>query len=90
MPRRGDLGRVWAGARSAATNHHAGNGAAAHDPARATSRLGPAERAAALEALAGTEHQVLVVGGGVVGAGVALDAVTRGLTVGLEIGRAHV
>jgi glycerol-3-phosphate dehydrogenase len=45
--------------------------------------MGPAERAAALEALAGTEHQVLVVGGGVVGAGVALDAVTRGLTVGL-------
>jgi glycerol-3-phosphate dehydrogenase len=83
VPRRGDLGRVWAGARSAATNHHAGNGAAAHDPARATSRLGPAERAAALDALAGTEHQVLVVGGGVVGAGVALDAVTRGLTVGL-------
>jgi glycerol-3-phosphate dehydrogenase len=33
--------------------------------------------------MAGTEHEVLVVGGGVVGAGVALDAVTRGLTVGL-------
>jgi glycerol-3-phosphate dehydrogenase len=49
----------------------------------ATSRLGPAERAAALEALASTELQVLVVGGGVVGAGVALDAVTRGLTTGL-------
>ncbi len=53
------------------------------DPARATTRLGPAERAAALGALAGTELQVLVVGGGVVGAGVALDAVTRGLTTGL-------
>ena len=49
----------------------------------ATTRLGPAERAAALEALASTELQVLVVGGGVVGAGVALDAVTRGLTTGL-------
>ena len=49
----------------------------------ASTRLGPAERAAALEALAGTEVQVLVVGGGVVGAGVALDAATRGLTVGL-------
>jgi len=48
-----------------------------------TARLGPAERAAALAALAGTEHQVLVVGGGVVGAGVALDAATRGLSVGL-------
>jgi len=49
----------------------------------ATTRLGPAERTAALEALASTELQVLVVGGGVVGAGVALDAVTRGLTTGL-------
>jgi glycerol-3-phosphate dehydrogenase len=46
-------------------------------------RLGTAERAAALAALASTEHQVLVVGGGVVGAGVALDAATRGLSVGL-------
>ena len=83
MPRRADLGRVWAGAR-AATNHHAGNGGGTpQNPARATTRIGPAERAAALEALAGTEHQVLVVGGGVVGAGVALDAVTRGLTAGL-------
>jgi glycerol-3-phosphate dehydrogenase len=45
--------------------------------------LGPDERAAALAALAGGEHQVLVVGGGVVGAGVALDAATRGLSVGL-------
>ncbi|HUA40236.1 MAG TPA: glycerol-3-phosphate dehydrogenase/oxidase [Streptosporangiaceae bacterium] len=36
-----------------------------------------------MEALASTELQVLVVGGGVVGAGVALDAVTRGLTTGL-------
>jgi glycerol-3-phosphate dehydrogenase len=83
VPRRADFSRIWPGARSAPANH-AGNGAAtAGDPARATSRLGPAERAAALEALASTEHQVLVVGGGVVGAGVALDAVTRGLTTGL-------
>jgi glycerol-3-phosphate dehydrogenase len=66
------------------TSPQAGNGhAAVTDPARATTRLGPAERTAALEALAGTELQVLVVGGGVVGAGVALDAVTRGLTTGL-------
>src|SRR5260370_18740178 len=48
-----------------------------------TVRLCPDERAAALTALAGTEVQVLVIGGGGVGAGVALDAVTRGLTVGL-------
>ena len=81
MPRRGDI-RVWPGTRPGALqtgNGTAGNG----DPARATTRLGPAERTAALEALASKEHQVLVVGGGVVGAGVALDAVTRGLTVGL-------
>ena len=43
-----------------------------------TARLGPDGRAAALAALAGTSMQVLVVGGGVVGAGVALDAATRG------------
>ncbi len=51
--------------------------------AGATAKLGPDERAASLAALTRTEHQVLVVGGGVVGAGVALDAVTRGLSVGL-------
>jgi glycerol-3-phosphate dehydrogenase len=48
-----------------------------------TVRLGPAERAAALAELAATEHEVLVVGGGIVGAGVALDAATRGLSTGL-------
>src|SRR6266487_898964 len=46
-------------------------------------RLGPAERGAAIATMAGTELQVLVVGGGVVGAGAALDAATRGLSVGL-------
>jgi glycerol-3-phosphate dehydrogenase len=46
-------------------------------------RLDPDSRSAALAALAGAEFQVLVVGGGVVGAGVALDAATRGLSVGL-------
>src|SRR5579859_612636 len=46
-------------------------------------RLSASARSTALAALAGTEHQVLVVGGGVVGAGVALDAATRGLSVGL-------
>ena len=45
--------------------------------------LSASTRSTALAALAGTEHQVLVVGGGVVGAGVALDAATRGLSVGL-------
>ncbi len=46
-------------------------------------KLGPEERRAALAALAATELDVLVVGGGVVGAGTALDAVTRGLSVGM-------
>ena len=50
--------------------------------------LSPQSRDAALEAMAatsgpGAELDVLVVGGGVVGAGAALDAATRGLTVGL-------
>ena len=47
------------------------------------SRLGPAERAAAIEALKNTELDILVVGGGIVGVGSAVDAVTRGLSVGL-------
>jgi glycerol-3-phosphate dehydrogenase len=57
--------------------------ATALGPDKRAAALGNAERAAALAALAGREHQVLVVGGGVVGAGVALDAATRGLSVGL-------
>ncbi len=44
-------------------------------------QLGPAARSAALERMAIEEHDLLVVGGGVVGAGIALDAVTRGLSV---------
>jgi glycerol-3-phosphate dehydrogenase len=46
-------------------------------------RLGPLERAAAWSALEDGEFDVLVVGGGVTGAGVALDAATRGLRVAL-------
>jgi glycerol-3-phosphate dehydrogenase len=45
--------------------------------------LGPAYRAEALRSLAEDEFDVLVVGGGVVGAGAALDAVSRGLSVAL-------
>jgi len=51
-------------------------------PMRAA-RLGPAERDAAIAALRSIELDVLVVGGGIVGTGAALDAATRGLTVGL-------
>ncbi|GLY27188.1 glycerol-3-phosphate dehydrogenase/oxidase [Kineosporia sp. NBRC 101731] len=43
----------------------------------------PAGREAALARLASEELDVLVIGGGVVGAGAALDAVTRGLSTGL-------
>ncbi|TFC91891.1 MULTISPECIES: glycerol-3-phosphate dehydrogenase/oxidase [Cryobacterium] len=48
-----------------------------------SAKLGPEERAAALERLTGKELDILVVGGGIVGAGAALDAVTRGLSVGI-------
>src|SRR4051812_42649 len=46
-------------------------------------RLGPAERSAALAAMAGETFDVIIIGGGVVGAGAALDAATRGLSVAL-------
>jgi glycerol-3-phosphate dehydrogenase len=48
-----------------------------------SSKLGPEERAAAITALKEKELDILVVGGGIVGTGAALDAVTRGLSVGL-------
>jgi glycerol-3-phosphate dehydrogenase len=48
-----------------------------------SSKLGPAERSLALTALRTKELDILVIGGGVVGTGAALDAVTRGLSVGL-------
>ena len=44
-------------------------------------RLGPGERKRALERMAAETFDVVVVGGGVTGAGAALDAVTRGLSV---------
>jgi glycerol-3-phosphate dehydrogenase len=50
---------------------------------RGTAELGPLARENAWKALDGGAVDVLVVGGGVVGAGVALDAVTRGLSTAL-------
>ena len=44
---------------------------------------GPDQRQAALDAMPDQELDVIVIGGGVVGAGAALDAATCGLTVGL-------
>ncbi|HEX6471902.1 MAG TPA: glycerol-3-phosphate dehydrogenase [Streptosporangiaceae bacterium] len=46
-----------------------------------SSRLGTAERETALARMAQEEFDVVVIGGGIVGAGVALDAATRGLSV---------
>jgi glycerol-3-phosphate dehydrogenase len=45
--------------------------------------LSPQSRQSALNAMADVTLDVLVIGGGVVGTGAALDAVTRGLVVGL-------
>jgi len=45
--------------------------------------LSPQTRESALDAMEAQELDILVVGGGVVGAGSALDAATRGLKVGL-------
>jgi glycerol-3-phosphate dehydrogenase len=45
--------------------------------------MSPASRAEAIRKMAETELDILVVGGGVVGAGSALDAVTRGLTTAI-------
>src|SRR5215475_2992161 len=60
-----------------------GRMAAEREAAVRTATLGPAQRAEALAAMAERELDVLVVGAGVVGAGTALDAVTRGLSTGL-------
>jgi glycerol-3-phosphate dehydrogenase len=48
-----------------------------------TSPLGPEARANALDRLATEDLDILVIGAGVTGCGCALDAVTRGLRVGL-------
>ena len=48
-----------------------------------TTTLDPRSRRQALKQMAAEELDILVIGGGVTGAGAALDAVTRGLRVGL-------
>ena len=48
-----------------------------------TPQLNPTTRRHALAAMAEGERDILVIGGGVTGAGAALDAATRGLRVGL-------
>jgi len=49
----------------------------------ATAALSPQDRSRALSAMQDEELDLLIVGGGVVGAGAAVDAVTRGLSVGI-------
>lgn len=51
--------------------------------ARLEGRMGPEERAASWDRLGSEEFDVVVIGGGVTGAGAALDAATRGLRVAL-------
>ncbi|MGC8481856.1 MAG: glycerol-3-phosphate dehydrogenase/oxidase, partial [Acidimicrobiales bacterium] len=51
-------------------------------PARPAA-LGPERWRSDVDRLKGTTFDIVVVGGGIVGAGVALDAVTRGLSVGV-------
>jgi len=48
-----------------------------------SAQLGPAQRARSLERMASESFDIVVVGGGVTGAGAALDAATRGLSVAL-------
>jgi glycerol-3-phosphate dehydrogenase len=48
-----------------------------------SSELGPEQRSAALNRMVGEVFDVVVIGGGVTGAGVALDAASRGLSVAL-------
>jgi len=49
----------------------------------ATAALSPQDRSRALAMMQEQELDLVIVGGGVVGAGAALDAVTRGLSVGI-------
>ncbi|MEA5052477.1 MAG: FAD-dependent oxidoreductase, partial [Propionicimonas sp.] len=52
-----------------------------------TAGLNPQQRAVDIESLAGTDFDVAVIGGGITGAGTALDAASRGLrTVLVEAG----
>ncbi len=72
-----------------ATPEPPGRSRATHAPAPGpvvvppAARLGPAARTAALHRLAGGSFDLVVIGGGVTGAGVALDAASRGLSVAL-------
>jgi glycerol-3-phosphate dehydrogenase len=53
------------------------------EPPARPDRLGPLEREAALDRLAAETFDLVIIGAGVVGAGAALDAATRGLSVAM-------
>ncbi len=53
------------------------------DTASAQGLLNAQSRAEALAAMEAEELDILIIGGGIVGAGCALDAATRGLNVGV-------
>ena len=53
------------------------------EAARDAARLGPAHRAASIRRMQQEVFDVAIIGGGVTGAGAALDAATRGLSVAL-------
>jgi glycerol-3-phosphate dehydrogenase len=72
-----------AGNSSSGTSNSPVNGSPGTPPDGTSARLGPAERAASFDRLSRETFDVVVIGGGVVGAGAALDAVTRGLSVAL-------
>jgi glycerol-3-phosphate dehydrogenase len=59
------------------------NHATHSEPVSPPSAMGPRERAEAWEKLGSEQFDVVVIGGGVVGSGCALDAATRGLKVAL-------
>lgn len=58
-------------------------GASQRDQTGPAGSLGPEQRALAWERLGAEQFDVVVIGGGVVGSGCALDAATRGLKVAL-------
>src|SRR5207245_2080564 len=73
---------AWAGPATSSRRSPAARTPSGWAPPR-PGRLGPAERSASLAAMAGETFDVIIIGGGVVGAGAALDAATRGLSVAL-------
>jgi hypothetical protein len=68
---------------AAVTKQTTGTTSAAVQERAPRSWLGPDQRRRALERMGAQRYDILVVGGGVTGAGIALDAATRGLLVAM-------